>query len=94
MGILFLIGWAVAAIGGLWLVVVAFKESVLWGLGVLVVPFVGLFFAVTHWKEAKSPFLLSTAGAVVAVATAFLMGPPPEGLDELSRLVGTAVGWA
>ena len=27
------LGWAVALVGGLWLVVLAFKESILWGLG-------------------------------------------------------------
>lgn len=39
------------------LLVSSFKRSVLWGLGVLLVPFVTLFYGIKYWQEVKKPFL-------------------------------------
>lgn len=46
---------------------VAFRQSILWGLGSLFVPFVGLIFAIMHWADAKKPFLISLGGTVLAI---------------------------
>ncbi len=40
------------------LLVSSFKRSVLWGLGVLLVPFVTLFYGIKYWHEVKKPFLV------------------------------------
>jgi hypothetical protein len=64
---LFLIGGIVAVVGWLWLSWVALQESVLWGLGTLVIPLVGLVFAILHWQEAKAAFLTCIAGNVLFV---------------------------
>ena len=65
MSALLIIGLALAVIGGIWLLVVAFKTSILWGLGSLLVPFVSLVFVVMHWQASKNPFLLQLAGELV-----------------------------
>ena len=72
--ILWLIGMVLVAVGGIWLLVVAFQERVLWGLGCLLVPLVALVFVIMHWKEAGKPFLIELAGLVPLVAGAFMMG--------------------
>ena len=53
------IGMIIAMVGSIWLLVEAFKTSVLWGLGSMFVPFVSLFFLIKHWDVAKKPFLIS-----------------------------------
>ncbi len=56
-------GIVCAGILSLWyslvLLVVAFKQSIWWGLGYLIVPCVSIFFVIAHWEVAKSPFLKS-----------------------------------
>lgn len=53
------IGLLISVIYGIKLLILAFQKSVLWGLGSLFVPFVGLIFVIMHWAEAKGPFLKS-----------------------------------
>lgn len=65
MAILSIIGAALCVIGGLWLLILAFQTSILWGLGSLIVPFVSLIFAITHWDEAKTPFLTAVVGVIL-----------------------------
>jgi hypothetical protein len=72
--ILMFVGLAVSAVGGIWLIVVAFQESVLWGLGSIFVPFVGLIFVIMHWNVAKKPFLINIGGALLMVLGVVLGG--------------------
>lgn len=65
-----LAAFATVAICNLIILVTAFKESVLWGLGFLFVPFVSLIFIIKHWSETRKPFLVQVA-ACVAVALTF-----------------------
>ena len=61
----------------IWLVVVAFRSNVMWGVALLVcscVPLLPLIFAVQHWEDAKYPFLGSVAGNILAYGGAFLAG--------------------
>lgn len=55
--------------GGVWLLLLAFQESVLWGLACLFVPCVQLVFVVKFWHRAKRAFLftLGTGGAMLAI---------------------------
>lgn len=64
--ILMIVGYILAGICGIWLLVVAFKESIGWGICCLLIPFASLVFVITHWPIAKKPFLYSLVGAVVA----------------------------
>jgi hypothetical protein len=52
-----IIGAIIAIVFGFILLMKAFQESILWGLGYLFIPFVSLIFVIVHWQEAKSPFL-------------------------------------
>ena len=67
MEILSIVGAVLCIIGGLWLIVLAFQESILWGLACLFLPFVSILFVVTHWAEAKGAFLTSLAGAALII---------------------------
>lgn len=51
------IGIIMAIIFGFQLLILAFKNSIWWGLGFLFVPMVNFIFVFTHWNEAKTPFL-------------------------------------
>lgn len=56
-----------------WLLIVAFRTSLLWGVVTLLVPFGSIVFALRHWVEAKTPFLLGVlggcaCGAVIALS--------------------------
>lgn len=51
--------------GGISLLILAFREHILWGLGSLFVPFVALIFAIMHWGKAGRPFLIALAGGVL-----------------------------
>jgi hypothetical protein len=72
---LFFIGAILGSAGGIWLIVTAFRESALWGLGVWLVPFVSLIFVVKYWDDAKRPFFLSLAGGGLMLLGAILSGP-------------------
>lgn len=69
------LAYLVSAVGGIWLLVVAFKESAMWGVISLVVPLGAFVFVVMHWHVAKTPFLLNIGGAVLAVMGLFMAGP-------------------
>jgi hypothetical protein len=72
--ILYWLGLVICIVTGIWLLVLAFKTSVWWGLGSLIIPFVSLIFVFMHWQVAKRPFLISLAG-VALVVVAILSNP-------------------
>lgn len=57
---------------GIILIIMAFQESILWGLGYLFVPFVNLIFIIMFWTETKGPFLKGLLGVALLIASAFL----------------------
>ena len=49
----------VALVSYIWLVVVAFKKSVGWGFGVMLLsPITAIIFAIKNWRKSKKPFLI------------------------------------
>jgi len=69
------VGGLASFAAGIWLVVLAFRESVLWGLATLLIPFAGLVFVIKFWDEAKRPFLISLAsGAVYGLGVFMILG--------------------
>jgi len=62
------LGWLLGFIGGILFLVAAFRESVLWGVAVLFIPFAGMVFLFKYWDEAKRAILLQVLGFLVAVA--------------------------
>jgi hypothetical protein len=71
---LYFVGLIISLVGGIWILVNAFKTSIWWGLGSLFVPFVSLIFVIMNWQQNKKPFLISVAGAVVILISVFVMG--------------------
>lgn len=64
---LFYIGLAIFIIGGIGFLIAAFKNSILWGLGCLLLYPVSIIFLILHWNEAKNPFLLQLVGVGIMV---------------------------
>ena len=53
------IGYLISFVYFIRLLIAAFRESILWGLGCLLVPGVALIFVFTHWWQTKDLFLKS-----------------------------------
>ena len=66
--VLLILGLIAGVVGGIWTLVYAFRESVMWGLGCLFLWPVQLLFYAFHWQEAKKPALVSIAGIVLVAA--------------------------
>lgn len=49
--ILFIIGVIISFIYGIKLIIIAFQESILWGLLYLFLPFANLYFIITRWEK-------------------------------------------
>lgn len=82
-----MVGFALIAVGGLaalitgiLILVAAFKESVLWGLGSLLVPFVILIFVVTHWSETGKLFLYNLGASAVLLVGSVIAGMGAQNL--------------
>ncbi|WFB36774.1 hypothetical protein P3T73_03235 [Kiritimatiellota bacterium B12222] len=57
--LLLVIGGVLSFAASIWYVIVAFQQSVGWGLAVFFLPFADVFFLFCHWQEAKRPFGMS-----------------------------------
>ena len=68
------VGLIVMLVGGLVFLISAFRESILWGLGVLFLPFVSLIFLIVHWHRAKDGFFLQLYGLIAVLLGVFAMG--------------------
>ncbi len=77
--ILMAVGGIIMLVGSIWFLVVAFQESLLWGLGCIFVPFVSLVFLIMHWGKAGKPFLVQLAGLVPMIAASIMMGASSGG---------------
>ncbi len=73
-------------IGYVWLVVVGFKRSILWGILIfLLSPFSAIIFAITNWFEAKYSFLLYMLSALGIVASLYLFFDA-IGLERIEKI--------
>ena len=59
-------------VAGIVLLVIAFKESVPWGLGCLFLPLVSLVFVALHWDQSKYAFLWNVGAGLLAVVGVIL----------------------
>ncbi len=77
-----------------WLLVIAFRESTLWGLACLFIPFVALIFVMKFWDQAKLPFFGCLAGSALGVlaAVGYSMTSVNVGIGEYTDL-GERVAW-
>lgn len=73
--IVFVISAILCVVFSFWLIINAFRASIVWGLVSFVVPFGYLIFTAMRWREARQPFIamalswLVMAGSVMAMAS-------------------------
>jgi len=72
--ILLYAGLGIFIIGGIGLLIAAFRTHILWGLGVLLVAPVAIIYLIVHWQDAKGPFKLQIFGLLIIVAFAYVNG--------------------
>ena len=73
-GILTLAASIAMLVFGIQILIKAFQESIWWGLGYILVPFVGLIYIIMFWDDTKKPFLYSLACVPVLVIGMVLAG--------------------
>ena len=66
--VLMVVGGIAMLVFGIQILIIAFKKSVWWGLGSLLIPFVIFIFTFMHWAECKTPFMRWLIALVVYVA--------------------------
>ena len=69
-------GMLLMLVGAVLFVLSAFRESILWGLGVIFLPFVALVYLILDWPIAKKPFFIWLYGVVFVLAGVFLLSAP------------------
>lgn len=62
-------GALVSLVGSVMFLVVSFRQSVLWGVAVLLIPFASLVFLFKFWAEAKTAFMVQLFGFLLAMLT-------------------------
>jgi hypothetical protein len=73
------LGDLLVLIGTIWMLFVAFQESILWGIGCLLIPLVVIVFTIQYWNEAKKPFQVWLAGWILAIISYHMSHPAPVG---------------
>lgn len=81
MTAILILGIAISVIANLWLVVVAFRTSFLWGVASLLVP-MNIVFVVMHWQEARRPFFTFLIGMATWTVAA-MSGGAAYSLDSV-----------
>lgn len=82
-------GLFMALLGSVRLLISAFRKSIVWGLGCLLVPFCGLVYIVVDWENAKSGFFLYLKGIGVLLAStvlAVVLAPNFKAKEALQRV--------
>lgn len=79
---LIVVGSLISLFYGIVLLIKAFQTSILWGIGCLILPIIGLIFIVVHWDVAKRPFLKSLIAIPIIVVGIILAPELLAGGDE------------
>jgi hypothetical protein len=80
--LLMLSGVSLIVLGLLWLVLLAFRSSLLWGFGALLPP-LGLLFVLRRWAVARQAVLLGALGFIPLLVGLAMAGSDPQRLDRL-----------
>ncbi len=73
----------VMLVGGVMMIVAAFRQGILWGLAYLLIPFAALVFLFKHWNEAKKGFFINLVGACAFLGCCFSF---PQARPEIMSL--------
>ena len=84
--VLFVIGIILAIISGIWALILAFSESIIWGLLYLFVPFAALAFVFTHFykKAVRDSFFLSLFSLPMIILGLSFMSIPSQKSSNFS----------
>ncbi|TGD70284.1 hypothetical protein E4634_21225 [Mangrovimicrobium sediminis] len=74
MNVLAILGIAICLIGGIGLLIAAFRVGVFWGICCLLIAPASILFIVMHWQDAKNPFFLQLIGVVILLIVAVFGG--------------------
>ena len=66
-------GLLLLLVGSLFFIIAAFREGILWGLAVMVLPIVPLIFLIVHWHRAKGPFFVQLYGLAAVLLGVFAL---------------------
>ena len=70
--ILIVIAVIISVFYGIKLIIIAFRESIIWGLLYLFLPFANLYFIITRWAECKDAFLKTLIAIPLIIIGAML----------------------
>jgi hypothetical protein len=95
---LFFGGLLLAAVGWVWMLVLAFRTRWTWGVLVLLVPPAALVFGARHWRRSRVPLGLFLAGLLIAASPAVYTRLAPIDLGPRVTVVDgerhiTLTGW-
>ncbi|WP_460804632.1 excalibur calcium-binding domain-containing protein [Microbulbifer agarilyticus] len=68
------VGLGIFVIGGIGLLIAAFRTGILWGLAILLIAPVSIIYLIVHWQDAKGPFKLQLLGLFVILGVAYTNG--------------------
>ena len=81
---------AIVSVGtGIWMLVLAFRKRIWWGLAVLFVPLANLVFLIVEWSEAKRPFFFSLLAIPLGLGGFFLIPKDKLATLDLARQLAT-----
>lgn len=69
------LGWMLAFLGSLWIIVLGWQRSVAWGIGCFLLPLIQLIYVALHWKESKEAFFMILGGFVCMIIAHFVSVP-------------------
>lgn len=70
--VIFFVGFGLLVIGGIGLLITAFRVNILWGLAILLIAPVAIIFLVLHWDDGKGPFKVQVLGILIMAAFAYM----------------------
>ncbi|MFD1297337.1 hypothetical protein ACFQ4Q_11920 [Lysobacter gummosus] len=79
--VLIIVGIGVQLYGFIWLLVLAFKQNLWWGLGSLFITPVLWVYAILHWRDTKPAALTYFIGFLCTAATAVWLSFPTPAIS-------------
>ncbi len=90
-GIVLYVGLGIFVVGGIGLLIAAFRTSILWGLTVLFIAPVAIIYLILHWQDAKGPFKTQVVGFLIIAVFAYMSGGISSISSEISNLSGVKI---
>jgi len=85
------VGLGIFIIGGIGLLIAAFRTSILWGLTVLFVAPVAIIYTIFRWQDAKGPFKIQLFGFLIMAVFIYMNGETSSVISEVSNLPGVNI---